>query len=87
MHATSAIERINLRATPEAKRVIEQAARMMGTTVSAFLLGHGYEAALRIVGEQQALVLGNADRDSLLAALDHPSEPAPALRDLMKLAQ
>ena len=33
----SAMERINLRATREAKQVIEQAAALTGTTVSAFM--------------------------------------------------
>ena len=45
----SAMERINLRATREAKQVIEQAAALTGTTVSAFMLQQSYEKALSLV--------------------------------------
>ena len=41
--------RINLRTSPEAKMMIERAATLMGTTVSSFMLQHAYEAAHRVV--------------------------------------
>ncbi|MGZ8219835.1 type II toxin-antitoxin system TacA family antitoxin, partial [Methylomagnum sp.] len=34
--------RINLRTSPEAKAMIERAAVLMGTSVSAFMLQHAY---------------------------------------------
>jgi len=40
---------INLRTSPEAKALIELAAALLGTTVSAFLLQHAYGAALQVV--------------------------------------
>jgi uncharacterized protein (DUF1778 family) len=43
--------RINLRANPEAKALIERAAALMGMTVSAFMLQNAYEAAQRLIAE------------------------------------
>lgn len=84
---TIAAERINLRASTEAKQVIEQAAHLIGTNLSAFMLNQSYEAALRIIQQHNIILLGNADRDALMYALDNPQEPTPELRELMALAR
>ena len=81
------VERINLRASVEAKKIIEQAAQLIGTNLSAFMLNQSYEAAIRIINQHQVWLLGNADRDALLNALENPREPRQALRDLMALAK
>lgn len=81
------IERINLRASAEAKDIIERAADLLGTTVSAFMLGQSYEAAKRVLAEHEVLTLTNADRDQLLKLLDKPQAPKKALRDLMRRAR
>ena len=81
------MERINLRASAQAKQVIEQAAQLIGTNLSAFMLNQSYEAALRIINQHQMWLLANADRDTLLEALDNPNEPTSALRDLMALSK
>lgn len=83
----SAAERINLRASAEAKGVIEQAARLLGTNLSAFMLNQSYEAAVRIIQQHGTLVVGNADRDAILEALDKEPMPSAELRDLMALAK
>ena len=69
-----AVERINLRASIQAKQVIEQAAQLIGTNLSAFMLN-------------QVVVLANADRDAILDALENPRQPSQALRDLKALAK
>lgn len=53
------IDRINLRATREAKQTIEQAAAITGTTLSAFMLQHSYEKALELL--QKRNVLNNSN--------------------------
>lgn len=78
------LDRINLRTTHETKTIIEQAAELMGTSLSAFMLSHAYEAARRVINEQQLLVLSNRDRDAFVAALENPPQPNQALRDLLK---
>ena len=49
--------RINLRTSPEAKALIERAAALMGTTVSGFMLQNAYEAARRVVADNDTIML------------------------------
>jgi uncharacterized protein (DUF1778 family) len=77
--------RINLRTSPEAKALIERAANIMGSTVSSFMLQNAYEAALRLVAQQDVVTLSDRDRDAFLNALENPPEPTQALIDLMRL--
>ncbi len=77
--------RINLRTSPEAKALIERAAAIMGATVSSFMLQNAYEAALRLVAQQDVITLSDRDRDVFLNALENPPEPTQALIDLMRL--
>ena len=81
---TTESARINLRTSPEAKALIERAAAIMGSTVSSFMLQNAYEAALRLVAEQEVITLSDRDRDAFLAALENPPEPTQALIDLMR---
>jgi uncharacterized protein (DUF1778 family) len=76
--------RINLRTSPEAKALIERAAAIMGSTVSSFMLQNAYEAARRLIAEQELLTLSDRDRDAFLMALDDAPEPTQALIDLMQ---
>lgn len=76
--------RINLRTSPEAKALIERAAAIMGSTVSSFMLQNAYEAASRVVTQQEIITLSDRDRDTFLDALDNPPEPTQALIELMR---
>lgn len=82
MQAT--LSRINLRTTPGIKQVIGQAAEMLGATVSAFMLQNAYDAAKRVLAEQQILTLSNRDRDAFLEALNKPPAPSKELRKLLR---
>lgn len=77
--------RINLRTSPEAKALIERAAALMGATVSSFMLQNAYEAAVRLLAQQDVMTLSDRDRDAFLNALENPPEPTQALIDLMRL--
>lgn len=81
-HATESA-RINLRTSPEAKALIERAAALMGTTVSSFMLQNAYEAARRVVVDNDTIMLSQRDFEAFIAACESPAEPTPALRDLM----
>ncbi len=85
MPATLANEsaRINLRTSTEAKIVIERAASLMGTTVSSFMLQNAYEAARRIVSENDTLLLTQRDFDAFTASMQKTAKPKAALRKLM----
>ena len=84
---STAIERINLRATREAKQVIEQAAALTGTTLSAFMLQHAYEKALNLIEQQQRITLNAADWERLNQALENPTEANEELKALMALGE
>jgi uncharacterized protein (DUF1778 family) len=81
--APTASTRINLRTSPQAKALIERAAALMGTSVSGFMLHNAYEAARRIVADNDNLVLSQAAFDAFIAACEDPAEPNEALRALM----
>ena len=78
--------RINLRTSPEAKALIERAAAIMGSTVSSFMLQNAYDAASRLIAQQEIFTLSDRDRDVFLNALENPPEPTQALIDLMRTA-
>jgi uncharacterized protein (DUF1778 family) len=88
MQATPSAQstRINLRTIPEAKAMIERAAALMGTTVSAFMVQNAFEAAQRLVWKWELIALSDRDRDAFLAALETPPEPNEALRQLLRSA-
>ena len=65
--------------------MIERAAALMGSTVSSFMLQNAYEAATRVVAQQEVITLSDRDRDAFLDMLDNPPEPTQALIDLMRL--
>lgn len=80
---TNESARINLRTSIEAKAVIERAASLMGTTVSSFMLQNAYEAARRIVSENDTLLLTQRDFEAFTASMQKPPKPKAALRKLM----
>lgn len=86
MPATHANEsaRINLRTSTEAKALIERAAALMGTTVSSFMLQNAYEAARRIVTENNTLLMTERDFDAFTTSIENPPEPNAALRKLLE---
>ena len=75
--------RINLRTSADAKSMIERAAALMGTTVSSFMLQNAYEAARRIVSENDTLMLTQRDFEAFAASMKHPPKPKVALRKLI----
>lgn len=79
--------RINLRTSLEAKALIERAASLMGTTVSSFMLQNSYEAAQRIVADNNTLLLSQQAFDHFVATCETPAEPTDALRTLLARQQ
>lgn len=75
--------RINLRTTAQAKATIERAATMMGATVSGFILQNAYEAARRVVADDDSLLLSQQAFQSFVAACEKPAKPTTALQELM----
>jgi uncharacterized protein (DUF1778 family) len=68
-------KRLEIRATPEQKRLFERAAQIRGTSVTDFVVSKLQEAALEIVQETESMRLREEDRKVFFNALANP--PAP----------
>ena len=73
-------ERLELRTTPEQKRMIERAAELRGTSVTEFVLSNIQEAAKATIDEFEVLELRDEARKLFVQALLHPPEPNGALK-------
>jgi uncharacterized protein (DUF1778 family) len=80
-------ERIDLRTSREVKELIQRAADLLGTTMSAFIVHRSYEAARKVLSDQETLVLSDRDRDQFLKLLEDPPPPNRALRTLLRPAR
>lgn len=80
---TNESSRINLRTSAEAKAMIEDAAALMGTTVSTFILQNAYEAARRVVSDYDTLMLTQRDFEEFAYSMEKPPKPKAALCKLM----
>ncbi|WP_407487676.1 DUF1778 domain-containing protein [Acinetobacter baumannii] len=69
-----ATERINIRSTVDAKNVIEQAANLLGLSVSSFMLQSSFERAKELLKSNYELKVNNADRDMLMNILENPRQ-------------
>lgn len=69
-------KRLEIRATPEQKKLFERAARLRGTSVTDFALDKLQEAATEIIRETESLRLRAEDREAFFNALANP--PAPS---------
>ncbi len=74
-------ERIELRATREEKRLLAAAAAHERLDLTSFIMRAALPAARAAVEEAERIVLSERDSDRVLALLENPPEPAPALRD------
>lgn len=74
--------RIELRVTPQQKKLLEQAASVKGISLSAYTLSHLLEIAQKELDNHQKLVLSNEDRDLFLSVIENP----PQLKGNLKKA-
>ena len=77
-------ERIDLRTNTEVKTIIERAAQLRYTTISAYLLDSALQKAKEDIRNTATLNLTEIDQDSFFSALDNRSEPNEALRTLLR---
>lgn len=77
--ATTRSERIDLRTNSEVKSLIERAAQLNHTTISAYLLDSALQKAKQDIREMETLRIHDSDREMFFSALANPSEPNAAL--------
>ncbi len=73
-------QRLELRLTPSAKKVIQQAMSVTGLAAGDL----AYEGARRLLEEHQRMVLSGADRDAFLAAIRQTPDPSSRLVEALK---
>jgi uncharacterized protein (DUF1778 family) len=75
--------RLNIRVSEQQKRVISQAADLLNTTVSNFVLQTAYAQAQAVIREQTQFRLSEAKWRDFCEALDAPAKDIPELRKLL----
>ena len=83
--ANLATERINVRSTADAKNVIEQAANLLGLSVSSFMLQSSFERAKDLLKSNHELKVNNAGRDMLMNLIENPRPANDEMKKLMSL--
>jgi len=78
--------KLDLRLSPEAKRVLTEAARVSHTTVSQFVLESALTRADETLLERQRFELDAPRWTAFMAALDAPPRELPRLRRLFEEA-
>ena len=76
--------RINIRSTKEAKNVIEQAAGLLGLSISSFILQSSLDRANELLRASYQLKANNSDREMLMNLLENPPPAKKEMKDLMK---
>jgi uncharacterized protein (DUF1778 family) len=71
--------RLDVRLDESRKRLIEQAADLLGQTVSAFTVSTLVREAEAVVARFGTLRLTDRDRDAFLSAIDKPPKPSDRL--------
>ena len=74
-------ERIELRATREEKRLLSAAAAHERLDLTSFIMRNALPAAREAVDRAERIVLSERDSERVLALLENPPEPTPALME------
>ncbi len=77
-------DRMHLRLDAESKRRLERAASYANKSVSEFVLANAIEAADKVIGEHERMVVSDRDRDVFFEAILNPPKPNKALHNAMQ---
>ena len=75
---------LNVRTTNETKQLLREAARMLGTTVSGFLLSAATKEAHELINNKTHFVLNEEQWKDFCAALDEKPIENKALKNLLQ---
>lgn len=73
------ITRLDLRVRPDVKKIIEQAAEVLGVSTTDFASATLVTEAQAVLERHHRITLNNTDRDRFLLALDSTEPPNEAL--------
>src|SRR3954468_16893826 len=73
-------ERLEARISGEQKDLFQRAAELQGRTLTDFVIASVHEAAVRTMGEMQAIRLTEQESRAFAEAMLNPREPTPRLK-------
>jgi uncharacterized protein (DUF1778 family) len=76
--------RLDIKTTKAAKATLEQAASILGTTLSAFLLDSGITRARKVIAQSQIIHLNQKEAERFVVALEKPPKATEKLKQLFK---
>lgn len=76
--------RLNLRTTPHAKAIIEQASDLMGVSVSNFVIEQAYYKAVEVVENTQRIRLNPTEWENAIKLLDNPPKANANMKALFE---
>jgi uncharacterized protein (DUF1778 family) len=77
---------ISLRIEPATRRLIDDAAALLGKTRTEFMVETARRQAIDVMLDQRLFALDPSGHDAFVAALDNPPAPGPKLRALLRRA-
>lgn len=81
---TQRSDKLDIRISPEAKRVLQEAARERQTTISQFVIDSALNTAHEVLAERTRVGLNAEQWAAFMAALDAPPQRHPRLERLLK---
>lgn len=75
---------INLRIEADTRRLIDDAAAILGKTRTEFMIESARREAIDVLLDQRLFVLDPDRYDAFMNALDDPPAPGPKLRSLLR---
>ena len=75
--------RLNIRTTPKQQRLIQLAAELRGTNLSAFVLESACVQAEHAIADKRTFEVSAEDWQVFMRKLDRPAQSRPALRKLL----
>jgi len=82
--ATDAKGSINLRIEAATRRLIDDAAAILGKTRTEFMIESARQQAIDVLLDQRLFTLDSERYDAFMHALDNPPAPGPKLRSLLR---
>jgi uncharacterized protein (DUF1778 family) len=74
----------NLRIGPDTRRLIDDAAAVLGKSRTEFIVESARQAAMDVLLDQRLFVLDPGGYGAFVRVLDHPPAPGPKLKALLR---
>jgi uncharacterized protein (DUF1778 family) len=80
-------ERLNLRVSRDADRLIREAAMLSGQDLTSFVISAALDRARAVIAEDSIVRLSSADAQGLLDAIAQDPAPVPQVVELLRRAR